>query len=175
MRRYILAMTAAFILVAPFAMSRWGDSQAQEKPTKAQEKESKAREKEAKAKEKEAKGKEKEAPTQEKTAPAQEKTAPTQEKIAPTQEQAKGDVAAGKALYAVNCKKCHGELGEGNPRMYRLVKATVVHLGSKQAQDKSDAEIRKSMTDGFGKMEPIKELTAAQVESILAFTRTLKQ
>ena len=161
MRRYVLAMMAAFIIVAPFAMSGWGDSQAQEKPTKAQKEEAKAKEKEAKAKAKEA--------------PTQEKTAPTQEKTAPTQEQGTGDVAAGKALYTVNCKKCHGEQGEGNPRMYRLVKATVVHLGSKQAQDKSDAEIRKSMTDGFGKMEAIKELTAAQVESILAFTRTLKQ
>jgi mono/diheme cytochrome c family protein len=92
----------------------------------------------------------------------------------PTQER-KGNVDAGKALYIANCKKCHGEQGEGNPKMYRLVKATLVHLGSKQAQDRSDDEIRKSMTDGFGKMEAIKELTPDNVENILAFVRTLKQ
>jgi mono/diheme cytochrome c family protein len=91
------------------------------------------------------------------------------------QEKPKGNVEAGKALYATHCKKCHGAEGQGNPAMYKRVKATVVHLGSKQAQDKSDAEIRKSMTHGFGKMEAVKELNAEQIEHILAFTRTLKQ
>ena len=94
------------------------------------------------------------------------------------QEKPKGNVEAGKALYATNCKKCHGDQGQGNPRMYKLVKATIVHLGSKEAQDRSDDFIRKSMTDGFNKMEPIKEprpLTPAEIENLLAFTRTLKQ
>jgi mono/diheme cytochrome c family protein len=94
------------------------------------------------------------------------------------QEKPKGDAVAGKMLYIKSCKKCHGELGEGVPKMYRLVKAPLVHLGSKQAQDKSDAEIRKSMTDGFGKMQPIKDprpLTPEELDNIVAFTRTLKQ
>ena len=94
------------------------------------------------------------------------------------QEKPKGDAVAGKALYMTSCKKCHGELGEGVPKMYRLVKATLVHLGSKQAQDKSDAEIRKSMTDGVGKMQAIKDprpLTPEEMDNIVAFTRTLKQ
>ena len=97
---------------------------------------------------------------------------------AQAQEKPKGDAVAGKTLYMTSCKKCHGELGEGVPKMYRLVKAPVVHLGSKQAQDKSDAEIRKSMTDGFGKMQPIKDprpLTPEELDNIVAFTRTLKQ
>jgi hypothetical protein len=34
-------------------------------------------------------------------------------------------------------------------RPYKPVKAKVVHLGSKEAQDKSDDFIRKSMTVGF--------------------------
>lgn len=94
------------------------------------------------------------------------------------QDKPKGNAEAGKALYMTNCKKCHGELGEGVPKMYRLVKATLVHLGSKQAQDKSDAEIRKSMTDGAGKMQPIKDprpLTPEEMDNVIAFTRTLKQ
>src|SRR5215472_10538006 len=60
----------------------------------------------------------------------------------------KGDVAAGKELYAKFCQKCHAPDGAGVPKMYKLVKATVVHLGSKEAQEKSDDFIRKSMTDG---------------------------
>jgi len=94
----------------------------------------------------------------------------------------KGDVAAGKELYAKFCQKCHAPDGAGVPKMYKLVKATIVHLGSKQAQDQSDDFIRKSMTDGCckpgNKMEPVKEprtLTPAEIENVLAFVRTLKQ
>ncbi|HKC86463.1 MAG TPA: cytochrome c [Blastocatellia bacterium] len=94
----------------------------------------------------------------------------------------KGDVAAGKELYAKFCQKCHAPDGAGVPKMYKLVKATVVHLGSKEAQEKSDDFIRKSMTDGCckpgNKMEPVKEprtLTPAEIENVLAFVRTLKQ
>ena len=94
----------------------------------------------------------------------------------------KGDVAAGKELYAKFCQKCHAPDGAGVPKMYKLVKATMVHLGSKEAQEKSDDFIRKSMTDGCckpgNKMEPVKEprtLTPAEIENVLAFVRTLKQ
>src|SRR5262249_49472508 len=98
------------------------------------------------------------------------------------QEQSKGDAAAGKELYVKFCQKCHAPDGQGVPKMYKLVKATVVHLGSKEAQEKSDDFIRQSMTDGCckpgNKMEPVKEprtLTPEEVENILAFVRTLKQ
>ncbi len=74
-----------------------------------------------------------------------------------------------------DCKKCHGDQGQGNPAMYKMLKATVVHLGSAQAQQKSDEEIRKTMTHGFGKMEAIKGLSPEDVKNILAFVRTLKQ
>ena len=95
-----------------------------------------------------------------------------------TQDKPKGDVEAGKQLYKERCEECHGDKGQGVPKMYRLVKATIVHLGSKEAQDKSDDFIRKSMTDGYNKMEPItdpRKLTPEEVENILAFVRTLKQ
>ena len=83
------------------------------------------------------------------------------------------DVEAGKNLYAKFCQKCHGARGEGVPRMYQLVDAKIVHLGSKQAQSKSDAEIKKAMLDGLGKMEAVDDLTPQQADKILAFTRTL--
>jgi len=83
------------------------------------------------------------------------------------------DVEAGKNLYGKFCQKCHGARGEGVPRMYQLVDAKIVHLGSKQAQSKSDAEIKKAMLDGLGKMEAVDDLTPQQAEKILAFERTL--
>src|SRR5215475_15860362 len=126
MRRYVVAMTVALMIIAPLALSKLGRSQARET--------------------------------------------------------LKGDAATGKELYVKNCQKCHAPDGAGVPKMYRLVKATLVHLGSKEAQEKSDDFIRKSMTDGCckpgNKMEPVKEprtLTPAEVENILAFVRTLKQ
>src|SRR5262249_38547434 len=94
------------------------------------------------------------------------------------QEKPKGDVAAGKELYMKNCQKCHAPDGAGVPKMYKLVKATVLHLGSKEAQDKTDDFIRDSMTKGFKKIEPIKDprpLTPAEIENVLAFVRTLTQ
>lgn len=84
------------------------------------------------------------------------------------------DVGAGKALYDKNCKKCHGAQGEGVARMYALVDAKIVHLGSKQAQSKTDAEIVKSIIDGVGKMEAVEDVTPAQAKQITAFMRTLK-
>src|SRR5262249_17471845 len=122
MGRYVIAMTVALMIIAASALSKWGPSQAQEKP--------------------------------------------------------KGDVAAGQTLYVKNCQKCHAPDGAGVPKMYKLVKAPVVHLGSKEAQDKTDDFIRDSMTKGFKKMEPIKEprpLTPPEIENVLAFVRTLKQ
>lgn len=115
------------------------------------------------------------------TTPAAPTAAPTAIPATPTRAPAapapagpaKADVEAGKAMYVKFCQKCHGAQGEGIPRMYALVDAKVLHLGSKQAQGKSDAEIKKSMLDGFGKMEAVEDLTPQQADKILAFERTL--
>jgi len=104
------------------------------------------------------------------------------EKPTQTQEQPKGDAEAGKKLYVDNCQKCHGDKGQGNSKQYKLVSAKIVPLGSKEAQDKSDDFIRKSMTDGcckptnkMDKVDDPRPLTPEEVENILAFVRTLKQ
>ena len=109
--------------------------------------------------------------------PAPTKAAPTAKPAAaPAQASgaSKADVDAGKVLYDKNCKKCHGALGEGVARMYALVDAKIVHLGSKQAQSKSDAEIAKAIADGVGKMEAVEDVTPAQAKQMAAFMRTLK-
>ena len=174
MRRYALVLIVALTIIAPLAISRLGYPLTLEKPTQAQEKSKKDKSK----KDKDAPAQEQ--PKAEKPAPAQEQ--PKVEKPAQAQEQPKGDVAAGKALYTQFCQKCHATGGEGVAKMYKLVKAKIVHLGSKEAQDKSDDFIRKSMTVGCcaptNKMEKVTEprpLTSQEVDAILAFVRTLKQ
>jgi mono/diheme cytochrome c family protein len=89
---------------------------------------------------------------------------------------AAGNVASGQKLYQDFCQSCHGEKGEGNPKAYKKVKATkIVHLGSDEAQDKTDDFIRKTVTQGWEKMEKVDDLeTPQQVEDVLAFVRTLR-
>jgi mono/diheme cytochrome c family protein len=87
---------------------------------------------------------------------------------------AAGDADSGKTLYDQDCKKCHGANGEGNEGIYKMLKADVVPLGSAQAKQRSDAEIKKIMTDGFGKMKPVKDLSPSDLDDLLAYTRSLK-
>lgn len=188
MRRYALVLIVATVIITPLAISRLGHPLTLEKPAQAQEKSKKDKKKDKSKKDKDAQ--EEEEPKVEKSTQAQEQPKvekPTQAQEQPkepvqAQELPKVDVAAGKALYTQFCQKCHAPGGEGVAKMYKLVKAKNVHLGSKEAQDKSDDFIRKSMTVGCcnptNKMEKVTEprpLTSEEVDAILAFVRTLKQ
>jgi hypothetical protein len=48
-------------------------------------------------------------------------------------------------------------------------------LGSKDVQSKSDAELKKIITEGNGKMKPVGGLDDKQVADVIAFVRTLKE
>jgi mono/diheme cytochrome c family protein len=86
-----------------------------------------------------------------------------------------GDAAAGKDLYMKKCKTCHGADGAGNPGVAKLLNVTFKPLGSEEIQKKSDAEFKKIMTEGKDKMKPVKDLSDADMDNIIAFVRTLKQ
>lgn len=85
-----------------------------------------------------------------------------------------GGAAEGKDLFAKRCRACHGPDGKGNPGIAKMLKVTFVPLGSKEIQAKSDAELKKIITEGKGKMKAVTGLSAAQVSDIIAFVRTLK-
>lgn len=85
------------------------------------------------------------------------------------------DVQNGAKLYKTKCATCHGPKGEGNPKIAKMLKVELRHLGSKEVQSKSDNELKKDIVQGVGKMQPIKGLTDQQVADIIAFVRTLKQ
>src|SRR5262249_50751056 len=83
------------------------------------------------------------------------------------------DLEAGKAVFVDQCQSCHGDKGQGNAKSYKKVNAKVVHLGSKEAQDKTDQFIRDSIVKGWGKMEKCDEVTPDQIDKVIAFVRSL--
>lgn len=82
--------------------------------------------------------------------------------------QAFGGATEGKAVYDAKCKMCHKADGSGIPAM------KMRHLGSAEVQAKPDAELKKDITAGNGKMKP-QTVTEAQAADLVAFIRTLKK
>jgi mono/diheme cytochrome c family protein len=85
------------------------------------------------------------------------------------------DVAAGKAAYEKACRSCHGTDGTPNAKIAAMMKVEMRHLGSKEVQAMSDVDHKKIITDGKGKMKPIKTISGAAVDDVVAYLRTLKQ
>lgn len=87
---------------------------------------------------------------------------------------AAGDVAAGAAVYAKKCVTCHGDKGEGKEAIARMLKVELRALGSQEVQAKSDAELRKDIVEGTGKMKPVAGLSDKDLSDVVAFMRGLK-
>jgi mono/diheme cytochrome c family protein len=85
----------------------------------------------------------------------------------------KGDATAGKAVYTKRCATCHGAAGEGKEAIAKMLKVEMRHLGSKEVQAKSDAELRKVIVEGTGKMKPVTGLTDSEVANLIAYVRSL--
>ena len=83
------------------------------------------------------------------------------------------DAAAGKDAYLKKCATCHGQSGEGKDAVAKMLKVTLLHLGSKEVQARSDAELQKIPLEGKGKMKPVKDMTAPMAADVIAFLRTL--
>jgi mono/diheme cytochrome c family protein len=81
----------------------------------------------------------------------------------------------GKAVYDKSCKSCHAPDGKGNPAIGKMFKVEMKDLGSKEVQSKSDAELKKDITQGVGKMKAVAGLTDAQASQVVAYLRTLKK
>ena len=74
----------------------------------------------------------------------------------------------GKAVYETKCKGCHKPDGAGIPAMKMRA------LGSADVQAKSDADLKKDITAGVGKMKP-QTVSDAQAADLVAYIRTLKK
>jgi len=88
---------------------------------------------------------------------------------------ASGDAAAGKAVYDKSCKSCHGADGTANPNIAKMMKVDMKDLGSAAVQAHSDADLKKIIVDGQGKMKPVTSVAAKDVDNVIAYVRTLKK
>ncbi|HVA94286.1 MAG TPA: cytochrome c [Candidatus Dormibacteraeota bacterium] len=86
---------------------------------------------------------------------------------------AAGNAEAGKTVYMKRCVACHAPDGNGKEAVAKMMKATIPPLPSKDVQALSDAAMRKVITDGKGKMKPVKNLSASDTENLIAFVRSL--
>jgi mono/diheme cytochrome c family protein len=86
---------------------------------------------------------------------------------------ASGDAAAGKEVFAKKCASCHGAAGEGKDAIAKMMKVELRHLGSKEVQAKSDADLAKVSKDGVGKMKATAGLSDKDTENVVAYLRTL--
>ena len=82
--------------------------------------------------------------------------------------QAFGGATEGKAVYDAKCKGCHKADGSGMPAMKMRA------LSSAEVQAKSDADLKKDITAGAGKMKP-QAVTPEQAGDLVAYIRTLKK
>jgi mono/diheme cytochrome c family protein len=85
------------------------------------------------------------------------------------------DAKAGQATYDKSCKGCHGADGTANPAIAKAMKVEMKDLKSADVQSKSDADLRKVITDGQGKMHPVASVTGANVDDVVAYVRSLKK
>jgi len=88
---------------------------------------------------------------------------------------AQGDAAAGKETFSKKCASCHGASGEGKESVAKMMKVELRNLGSKEVQAKSDADLKKDILQGKGKMKPVAGVDAKGADDVVAYMRTLKK
>ncbi len=84
-----------------------------------------------------------------------------------------GDAAAGKEVYTKKCANCHGAVGEGKDSVAKMLKVEIRHLGSKEVQAKSDADLKKAVLEGVGKMKAVTGIDAKAADDTVAYVRSL--
>jgi cytochrome c553 len=82
----------------------------------------------------------------------------------------------GKGLFEIKCEWCHGPTGKGKPDIADLYDVKMRPLGSKEVQARTDADLKRIVTTGQGKMGGrARELSDHDISDLVAFLRTLKQ
>src|SRR4051812_2924994 len=86
------------------------------------------------------------------------------------------DVAEGEGLYAQRCASCHGMLGTGDGALSRALSRLPSEVGAFGWQaERTDEQLAAVVRDGMAgtPMPPARDLTPAQVQSVVAYLRTL--
>ncbi|HEY6989036.1 MAG TPA: cytochrome c [Bryobacteraceae bacterium] len=85
------------------------------------------------------------------------------------------DAKAGHALYDKACRSCHGADGTPNAAIAKMMKVEMKDLKSAEVQGMSDADMKKVITEGKGKMKPVKTISAAEADDVVAYVHSLKK
>ena len=85
------------------------------------------------------------------------------------------DAKSGQAVYDKSCKSCHGADGAPNATIAKMMKVEMKDLKSAEVQAMSDADIKKVITDGKGKMKPAKTVSGGDADNVVAYIRGLKK
>ena len=83
------------------------------------------------------------------------------------------DAAAGKTIFTKSCATCHGADGAGKDAIAKALKVEMRHLGSPEVQAKNDDVLRKEVSEGVGRMKPVKGINDKDLSNLLAYLRTL--
>jgi len=86
-----------------------------------------------------------------------------------------GDASAGKAVYSNKCMICHGANGEGATGYAKAMGLEPARLSSDRVQKKTDAELKKIILEGSGKMKPLKGLTEIDIDNVIAYVRNFRK
>jgi mono/diheme cytochrome c family protein len=82
---------------------------------------------------------------------------------------------AGMADYNSHCKSCHGADGTPNAAVAKMMKVEIQDLKSPAVQGMSDADLKKVITDGKGKMKPVASVSGGAADDVVAYIRSLKK
>jgi mono/diheme cytochrome c family protein len=85
------------------------------------------------------------------------------------------DASAGKTIYSNKCMICHGADGEGATGYAKAMGLQPARMSSDRVQNKTDAELKKIILDGSGKMKPVKGLSEADIDNVIAYVRTFRK
>ncbi|MGA8367402.1 MAG: c-type cytochrome [Candidatus Acidiferrales bacterium] len=83
-----------------------------------------------------------------------------------------GNAAQGKATFQERCAVCHGADASGHTAIAKAL-GTIPDYRSNTVQSLTDAQIRVVITDGKGKMPPVKGVSATEIKNLIAFIRSL--
>lgn len=84
------------------------------------------------------------------------------------------DAEAGKTVYGAKCKICHAADGQGNPAMSKVLKVDIKPLTDPEVQSMSEADIKKIITEGKGKMKPV-TVAGADLDNVAAYVKSMKK
>ena len=62
-----------------------------------------------------------------------------------------------------------------NPAIAKMMKVEIRDLKSPDVQSMSDADLKKIITEGKGKMQPMRSVHGKEVDDVIAYVRSLKK